>query len=275
MEQVSRSVLAGRPVGGSMNDESDRRSLPLIAFITGDDPPQITPAPLSRTWMSEIRQGGPHRCLPMLIANQSGWVVRNPCGFTATWIGRDDRMDVLITPDRRVGAQFLPSSHFGHGILTWHLPMLFRTPPGYNLLVRGPANHPKDAASALEGVVETDWSSMGFSMNWKLTRRLMPVRFEVDEPICMIVPQRRAELEAFAPELTRIESDHELHRKHEVFLHSREEAWQAQLAAPSTAPVSWQGDYMRGRHPDGEAGTDDHQTRRHLRAFVRRDGRRP
>ena len=27
-------------------------------------------------------------------------------------------------------------------------------------------------------------------MNWKLTRKLMPVRFEVDEPICMIVPQR-------------------------------------------------------------------------------------
>ncbi len=29
-------------------------------------------------------------------------------------------------------------------------------------------------------------------MNWKFTRKLMPVRFEVDELICMIVPQRRA-----------------------------------------------------------------------------------
>src|SRR3712207_8402233 len=31
-------------------------------------------------------------------------------------------------------------SHFGSGILTWNLPFLFRTPPGYNLHVRGPAN---------------------------------------------------------------------------------------------------------------------------------------
>jgi hypothetical protein len=32
--------------------------------------------------------------------------------------------------------------------------------------------------------------------------------------------------------------------------------------------VEWQADYMRGRHTDGEAGTPDHQTRRHLRSFV-------
>lgn len=149
--------------------------------------------------MSEMRQGWPHRCLPMLIANQSGWEVRNRNAFTATWMGGDDRTSLMIAPDTRESGQFLPSSHFGYGILTWHLPMLFRTPPGYNLLVRGPANHPKDAISALEGVVETDWSSSSFSMNWKFTREFMPVRFEVDEPICMIVPQRRAELEEFAP----------------------------------------------------------------------------
>jgi hypothetical protein len=255
-----------------MTEESDGPSRPLIGFITRDDPPHITPAPIGRGWMSALDQGGPHRCLPMLIANQSGWVLRNPCAFTATWIGRDDRMDVMIEPDKRDPGQFLPSSHFGHGILTWHLPILFRTPPGYNLLVRGPANSPKDAVSALEGVVETDWSSTSFSMNWKLTRRLMPVRFEVDEPICMIVPQRRTELEEFAPELLRIESDDGLRRKHEFFLRAREEAWLVQLAASDTAPerVSWQGDYMRGRHPDGEAGADDHQTRRHLRSFVER-----
>ena len=29
-------------------------------------------------------------------------------------------------------------------------------------------------------------------MSWKLTRKLMPVRFEVDEPICMIVPHAEA-----------------------------------------------------------------------------------
>jgi hypothetical protein len=256
-----------------MSDKSNRPARPLIGLITGDNAPQITPAPISRTWMSEMSEtltGWPNRCLPMLIANQSGWELRNPCAFTATWFGDENGVDVMIAPAKRDTDQFLPSSHFGNGILTWHLPMLFRTPPGYNLLVRGPANYPKDAVCPLEGIVETDWASASFSMSWKLTRKLMPVRFEVDEPICMIVPQRRADLEEFAPELTRIESDEDLRRKHDSFLHSRNEVGRIQAATNVAAGerVEWQGDYTRGRHVDGEAGAEDHQTRRHLRPFV-------
>ncbi len=253
-----------------MSDNSNRPARPLIGFVTRDNAPPISPAGISRAWMSEMRRGWPNRCLPLLIANQSGWELRNPCAFTATWIGRDDRMDVMIAPDKRDVGQFLPQSNFGYGILTWHLPMLFRTPPGYNLLVRGPANYPRDAISPLEGIVETDWASASFSMSWKFTRKLMPVRFEVDEPICMIVPQRRADLEEFAPELRRIESDEELRQKHEFFLRSRHEIGQVQSATDTAAGerVPWQGDYTRGSHADGEAGAHDHQTRRHLRPFV-------
>jgi Family of unknown function (DUF6065) len=253
-----------------MTDKSDRQARPLIGFITGDYAPPISPAPISRTWMSEMRQIWPNRCLPMLIANQSGWEVRNPCAFTATWMGGDESRSVLIAPHKLDAGQFLPSGNFGHGILTWHLPMLFRTPAGYNLLVRGPANYPKDAISPLEGIVETDWASASFTMSWKFTRKLMPVRFEVDEPICMIVPQRRDELEEFAPELRHIESDEELRGKHELFRRARDELARAQAATNTAAGerMPWQGDYTRGTHTDGEAGAPDHQTRRHLRSFV-------
>jgi hypothetical protein len=256
-----------------MSDKSNGPAArPLIGFITRDDPPQISPAPINRAWMSELSEtdkGWPTRCLPMLIANQSGWLLHNRCAFTATWMGRDG-VDVMIVPDKRDTAQFLPVSHFGNGILTWHLPMLFRTPAGYNLLVRGPANYPKDAVCALEGIVETDWASASFSMSWKFTRKMMPVRFEVDEPICMVVPQRRAELEEFAPELRHLDSDEDLQRKHESFLRPRDAEGQMRAAAAVAAgeKVQWQGDYTRGRHIDGEAGAPDHQTRRHLRSFV-------
>jgi hypothetical protein len=260
-----------------MSDKSTTPVRPLIGFITRDDAPQITPAPVSRTWMSETREGWPTRCLPMLIANQSGWELHNPCAFTATWMGQANDVDIKITPDKRDTGQFLPLSHFGNGILTWKLPLLFRTPPGYNLLVRGPANYPKDAVCPLEGIVETDWASASFSMSWKLTRKLMPVRFEADEPICMIVPQRRAELEEFAPELRRIESDEDLQCKHEFFLRSRDAAKQIEQVERVAAgePVEWQGDYTRGRHTDGQAGTPDHQTRRHLRSFVQPQHEKP
>ncbi|HZC12247.1 MAG TPA: DUF6065 family protein [Mycobacterium sp.] len=256
-----------------MSDKSEGPARPLIGYITRENAPQITPAPINRTWMreqSESGEGWPTRCLPMLIANQSGWELRNRCAFSAMWVGDKNGADVMITPDRRDTGHLLPLSHFGNGILTWHLPIVFRTPPGYNLLARGPANYPKDGVCALEGIVETDWASASFSMSWKLTRKLMPVRFEVDEPICMIVPQRRAELEEFTPELRSIESDGDLQRKHEFFLRSRDAAKQIeQLARVAEGEqVEWQGDYTRGRHTDGEAGTPDHQTRRHLRSFV-------
>ncbi|OBA58901.1 hypothetical protein A5647_19085 [Mycobacterium sp. 1100029.7] len=256
-----------------MSDDTPAR--PLIGFITGENAPQIAPAPVHREWMtkqSEADKGWPSRCLPMLIANQSGWELRNPSAFTATWFGQDNGVDVLIEADSYAADQLLPASHFGNGILTWRLPMLFRTPPGYNLLVRGPANYPKDAVSPLEGIVETDWASASFSMSWKFTRKTMPVRFEVGEPICMIVPQRRAELEEFTPELKSIESDEDLQRKHELFLRERGEQKHAEQIARVAAGdrVDWQGDYTRGKHRDGEAGAPDHQTRRHLRPFAQR-----
>jgi Family of unknown function (DUF6065) len=251
----------------------DRPTRPLIGFITGDNAPQIAPASVNREWMtkqSEADQGWPSRCLPMLIANQSGWELRNPSAFTATWIAQKDGIDVLIEADQYVANQLLPASHFGNGILTWRLPMLFRTPPGYNLLVRGPANYPKDAVCPLEGIVETDWASASFSMSWKLTRKQMPVRFEVGEPICMVVPQRRAELEEFAPELRPIESDEDLDRKHTLFLRERGAEKHAEQIARVAAGdrVEWQGDYTRGVHRDGESGAPDHQTRRRLRPFA-------
>jgi hypothetical protein len=256
-----------------MNDESDGLARPLIGYITRENIPQITPAPINRAWMpamSQSRTGWPTRCLPMVIANQSGWELRNRCGFTAMWMAEKNGVDVMVHPDKRDAEEFLPISHFGDGILTWPLPFLFRTPPGYNLLVRGPANYPKDGVCALEGIVETDWASATFTMNWKLTRKLMPVRFEVDEPICMIVPQRRAELEEFAPELRRIESDEDLQRKYEFFLRSRNAAKQIEQVERVAAGehVEWQGDYPRGRHANGEEGVPGHQTRRHLRPFV-------
>ena len=83
-------------------------------------------------------------------------------------------------------------------------------------------------------------------------------------------PQRRDELEKYHPELRRIESDEELQRKYEFFLSSRSGAKHIEQIARAAAgeQVEWQADYLRGRHTDGEAGTPDHQTRRHLRSFV-------
>jgi hypothetical protein len=67
-----------------------------------------------------------------------------------------------------------------------HLPMLFRSPAGYNLLVPGPANYPKDGVRPLEGIVEP-WS-LGYEL---ASRRFLESRASqtyrsraIARPIC-------------------------------------------------------------------------------------------
>src|SRR5262249_44660759 len=138
----------------------------------------------------------PYRCLPLVIANQSGWILRNPVGFSARWQGGAAKEDIelrLDTPDNRI------LSHFGSGVITFAVPFLFRTPPGINLWVKGPANWVKDGIQPLEGVVETDWLTSTFTMNWKMTRVREWVRFDKDEPFCMLVPVPRGLIEMLVP----------------------------------------------------------------------------
>src|SRR5947207_14549400 len=47
----------------------------------------ITTGPVARAWMDAMPQRAPYRCLPMTIANQAGWMIPSPVGFTAVWDG--------------------------------------------------------------------------------------------------------------------------------------------------------------------------------------------
>jgi hypothetical protein len=187
-----------------------------------------------------------------------------------TWNGGNDTTDIEI--ESLDGEEDLPtSSHFGGGILTWNLPFLFRTPPGYNLHVRGPANWPKDGAYPLEGIVETDWLESTFTMNWKLTRANLPVTFEAGEPICMIVPRRRRELETFEPEIRDIGGEPNLAKAYERWSESRVK-FNRELTVPDseTAKRGWQKDYVRGMTIGGERA-EEHQTKLKLKDFAEKD----
>ena len=246
-------------------------SIRLIAYRIHAKPAlRLVPAPRERDWIEATRHRFANRCLPLLMADQAGWFVLNSHPLTATWEGGGSPERLRV--EYRGGRPPYPaSSHFGHGILTWHLPFLFRTPPGWNLLARGPANMPKEGAAPLEGLVETDWAVATFTMNWKLTTVGQPVRFEVDEPICMLVPQRRGELEAFAPEIRELGSDPELHAAYAAWTESRGR-FLAELNTPGSEAVrqKWQRDYFRGSAPDGTRAPT-HQTKLRLCPFVEPD----
>jgi hypothetical protein len=241
--------------------------LRLVAYRVSEawDAP-LAPAPLAREWMTRTRDGFANRCLPLLIANQSGWVVLSSHRVRAVWDGGDALENVEV--ELLGGAPPCPAkSHFGHGILTWSLPYLIRTPPGYNLLVRGPANLPKDGASALEGTVETDWCNATFTVNWKLTRPGLRVTFEEGEPIAMLVPQRRGELERFHPEVRGLHDDPGVAPAYSSWRESRSTFLEELPVEDSPAHrMAWQKHYLHGEGPDGSVAPE-HQRKLALRPF--------
>lgn len=241
----------------------------FIAYRIGREAaPAIVPAPARRAWMDATTEAFANRCLPLLIANQSGWLLLNTHPFTATWTGAADPRGLTVRPDGDVDEAFPVSSHFGHGILTWSVPYLFRTPDGYNLLARGPANAPKDGVAPLEGVVESDWCSATFTMNWKVTRPGAEVAFARDEPFCMIVPMQRGEFARFQPRIEPIAAAPDLELDYRT--------WQAKRMSfnhrlrrgdPLEASERWQKHYARGTDANG-AAAETHETRLRLGSFV-------
>lgn len=239
-----------------------QRDLPLTAFRTKEDGLRIEVASANRRWMNETTLGFANRCLPLRIASQAGWFILSHEQVEVVWDGTGSATGLTMTKGT-MDEQFV-SSHFGHGILTWKIPYLFRTPPGYNLYVRGPANWCKDGASPLDGIIETDWAVSTFTMNWKITRPRVPVRFEKGEPICMIFPIVRGEIERFAPEIRRLEDDPEIETQFNEWKRSRHEFNQSKRG-----PVYWEKHYYVGKTNRG--GTfPEHQVDLKLKRFRER-----
>lgn len=242
----------------ALPDTADRPT--LIAYRLYDSPIKVEPAPITRTWMDETKNRFAYHCLPLLVANQSGWIVTGCPALVATWNGGEQPDDLVIESDADEedhGAV----SHFGHGIVTWRIPLIFRTSPGYNLLVRGVPNLWKEGAIALEGLVETDWSVMTFTVNWRITRADHPVRFGPEDPLCLIVPQRRGELERFQTRVGPITADDDLHQAYQAWAKDRRQY----MSGPRRP--EWQGFYMRGTSPTGHSARE-HQTKLRLETFV-------
>ena len=244
----------------------DKPTNELIAYhLYPGTPAAVEPAPIARDWMDRAHLRHPYRCLPLVIANQHGWVLRSPVGFRAYWYGGPAREDVEIRFDDEQHNYIV--SHFGSGVVTFTIPFLFRTPPDINLWVKGPANWIKDGVQALEGIVETDWLASTFTMNWKITRPSEWVHFARGEPYCMIVPVPRGLVEALVPRQVPITANPDLHHKYAAWEESRRGfISDLQKFDPAAVQKGWQKDYFQGKTPDGKPFTG-HQTHLNVKEF--------
>src|ERR1035437_778310 len=89
----------------------------LIAFRVGAFDMKLVPASPKRAWIERTNKSFATRCLPMLMANQAGWVVLNDRPVRALWLGGCRPEAVVL--ERTGDAPFSALSHFGHGIITF------------------------------------------------------------------------------------------------------------------------------------------------------------
>jgi hypothetical protein len=247
----------------------------LTAYLLEGHRLDIRPAPVERDWMEATNERFAYRCLPLNIANAYGWEILCPAGFAAAWSGRPDLDAVKVEADPWTIAPAL--SHFGHGTLTFHIPCVFRTEPGFDLFVQGPINRPKDGIAPLSGIVETDWAPFTFTMNWLFTRPDASVRFEQGEPFCHIFPVRRGEIESIEPQVRPMADDPELAAQYALWKESRAQFNADLKVADSQAQADrWQKNYYRGLDAGAQpAAADGHRTRVRLSHFSAPDAAEP
>mgnify|MGYP000879396083 CR=1 FL=1 len=240
----------------------------LECYPTSLRPPDIVPGRPQRAWMEGFLDRHAYRCLPLTMANTSGWEILCPVGFTAEWNGGPDQADITFRPDHpHPDFHDLVKSHFSRGIITFHPGYLFRTPPGFSMWVQGAPNHVKDGIQALQGLVETDWLPFPFTMNWIFTRP-GKVRFEKGEPFCFITLIQDRRLDDIQPVTRSLEAQTELRDQYDAWFRQRQD-FNTRLAKsdPGAMKDAWQRFYFKGELPeDTGPAPAGHVNKRRLKA---------
>jgi hypothetical protein len=240
----------------------------LECYPTADRPPEIVPGRPQRAWMESFADRHPYRCLPLTMANTTGWEILCPMGFTAEWNGGKFQHDITLTPDNpHPDFHNFAKSHFSHGVVTFHPGYLFRTPPGWSMIAQGPPNHVKDGIQPLAGLVETEWLPFPFTMNWIFTRP-GSVHFRKGEPFCFITLVQDKPLAEFQPVIRPLARNADLLGQYTAWEQHRTE-FNAKIyrGDPEATKEAWQRFYFRGEYPDAVAEPPkDHVNKRRLKA---------
>lgn len=229
--------------------------------------PEIVPGQARRAWMDAFEDRHPYRCLPLTMANTTGWEILCPVGLTIEWTGglMEDAI-TFVADEPWPPVRSVADSHFRRGVVTFHTGHLFRTDPGWAVWAMGPPNDPKDGIYPLSGLIETDWLPFPFTMNWQMTRPGR-VRFEKGEPFCFLTLVQDKALEGVQPQLRMLSSNQPLHREFTVWSESRGDFnKRLQSKEEQAMKERWQRHYMHGKNvaTGDEAGA--HVTKRRLKA---------
>lgn len=235
-------------------------------YKVGKHPFDIVPGRGGRDWMDATFNGYARRCLPMVIANATGWEILSPCAFEADWDGRQGKLGVSFRAlDDYPHLDQVVDGAFGHGVLTFRFGLLFRTDPGWAVWLRGAPNFCPDGIHPLDGLVETDWLPFTATMNWRFTRPGR-VTFAKGDAIGFVTLIPHLALDPVQPTFRTLDEDPDFAERFTAWKTDRQAVQAAFLNYKPGDQVTYPMHYVRGRMHDGSRAPETHVTKRRLKA---------
>lgn len=146
---------------------------------THQNPPEIKQSRLKRDWMDDTYNKHAYQCLPMTVANVSGWELILQQDVVVEWDGTNSPPKVLEGATLNDRALVIPSII---GIMSFTTGWTFGTEDGYSTFISGSPNYFVDGAVPLSATIPSFWWPDEFNMNWKITKINEPVVFAKGMP---------------------------------------------------------------------------------------------
>ena len=153
----------------------------------------------TREWFIEHA----YHCLPLVVGNQHGFVLKSLYNFEVSWDGGNwpdsVKVNILDTEEyeKYHNLQSI-KSHFGMGTFTIQTPYQLRTPPQINLMTINPPNSFIDGLYHMTGIVETDNLRRDFTYNIRITRKDHIIKVNKGDFIGCIMPYPRHFIDKFS-----------------------------------------------------------------------------
>jgi hypothetical protein len=195
-------------------------------------------------------------CLPLVIGNQQGFVVKSSRRFEVEWAGGEAgvRIDFL---DGGSNDKQVISDHFKCGIITVQNRFAMKTPPGINLMTMQPPNFYIDGLMAMTAVVEADNIRRDFTFNIKMTRPNHCVIVEIGDPLAAFIPIPRGTVENYEMKLV---TDFFSREQHSLEIDESNLMGEERRTVDVSKPHGSGRRYFKGVHSNGDVYTDHQKT---------------
>jgi hypothetical protein len=149
--------------------------------------------PLKKNFKRDWFDKNFYRCLPISLGNIQGFVISVPFDFDIFWTGGNSRNDLIFNfyedeKNFHKKCHVNVESHFGYGILTINLPIIFKTPPNVNLMTISPPNFLIPGLTPITSVIETDNLRYSFGLSIKVDINNIWIKIKKNSPLIGIIP---------------------------------------------------------------------------------------